>query len=129
MHDFLNDWGLTLVTFIPVVGAILVMAMPKSTDDVGVKAVALLTTLATAAVGVMLLVDFDYDNAGELQYAVNKGWIDVINSRYIMGLDGISLPMVALTLLVVPLCVIYSWNHLPEPGKPKAFFTLSLIHI
>ncbi len=33
----------------------------------------------------------------------------------------------ALTLLVVPLCVIYSWNHLPEPGKPKAFFTLLLI--
>jgi NADH-quinone oxidoreductase subunit M len=127
MHDFLNDWGLTLVTFIPVVGAVLVMLVPKSTDDVGVKAVALVTTLATAAVGVMLLVDFNYDEAGTLQYGVNEGWIDVINSRYIMGLDGISLPMVALTLLVVPLCVIYSWNHLPEPGKPKAFFTLLLI--
>ena len=44
-----------------------------------------------------------------------------------MGLDGISLPLLALTLLVVPLCVIYSWNHLPDPGKPKAFFTLILI--
>ena len=44
-----------------------------------------------------------------------------------MGLDGISLPLMALTLLVVPLCIIYSWNHLPDPGKPKAFFTLLLI--
>ena len=29
MTDFLNDWGLTLVTFLPVVGAVLVMALPK----------------------------------------------------------------------------------------------------
>jgi NADH-quinone oxidoreductase subunit M len=127
MHDFLDDWGLTLVTFIPVVGAVLVMAVPKAAGDMAVKTVALLTTLATAAVGVLLMVDFDYDDAGQLQYVVDKGWIDVINSRYILGLDGISLPLMALTLLVVPLCVIYSWNHLPEPGKPKAFFTLLLI--
>jgi hypothetical protein len=36
MTDFLNDWGLTLVTFIPAVGAVLVMAMPKG-DDLLVK--------------------------------------------------------------------------------------------
>jgi NADH-quinone oxidoreductase subunit M len=127
MHDFLNDWGLTLVTFIPVVGAVLVMAVPKTADDVMVKGVALLTSLAAGAMGVLLMLDFDYDASGDLQYVVDKGWIDVINSRYILGLDGISLPLLALTLLVVPLCIIYSWNHLPEPGKPKAFFTLILI--
>jgi NADH-quinone oxidoreductase subunit M len=127
MHDFLTDWGLTLVTFIPVVGAVLVMAVPKSAGDGAIKGLALITTLAAAAVGVALLADFDYDAAGDLQYLVDKPWIDVINSRYIMGLDGISLPLVALTLLVVPLCIIYSWNHLPEPGKPKAFFALILI--
>jgi len=126
MHDFLEDWGLTLVTFIPVVGAIVLMAIPKA-EEAMIKLVALATSLATAAVGVLLLLDFDYDRAGELQYVVDESWIDVINSRYILGLDGISLPLLALTLLVVPLCVIYSWNHLPDPGKPKAFFTLLLI--
>ena len=126
MHDFLNDWGLTLVTFIPAVGAVLVMAMPKG-DDLLVKVAALAASLASGVMGVLLLLDFDYDHAGELQYVVDKNWIDVINSRYIMGLDGISLPLLALTLLVVPLCIIYSWNHLPDPGKPKAFFTLLLI--
>jgi NADH-quinone oxidoreductase subunit M len=127
MTDFLNDWGLTLVTFIPVVGAVLVMLVPKTADDVAIKSVTLLTTLAAAVVGVLLMVDFDYDAASSLQYEVDKGWIDIIDSRYILGLDGISLPLMALTLLVVPLCVIYSWNHLPDPGKPKAFFTLLLI--
>jgi NADH-quinone oxidoreductase subunit M len=126
MTDFLNDWGLTLATFIPVVGALAVLAVPKG-NEVAIKAVALLASLATFLIAMLLLIDFDYDAAGELQYTVDKGWIDVINSRYIMALDGISLPLLALTLLVVPLCIIYSWNHLPEPGKPKAFFSLLLI--
>ncbi len=126
MHDFLEDWGLSLVTFIPLVGAIIVMAIPKA-EEALVKVVALLASLGAAAVGVLLLLDFDYDKAGDLQYVVDESWIDVINSRYILGLDGISLPLLALTLLVVPLCVIYSWKHLPDPGRPKAFFSLILI--
>lgn len=126
MTDFLNDWGLTLVTFLPVVGTLVLLAVPKG-NETAIKAVALCASLATFVLGILLLVDFDYDAAGTLQYTVDKGWIDVINSRYIMALDGISLPLLALTVLVVPLCIIYSWNHLPEPGKPKAFFALLLI--
>ncbi len=126
MTDFLNDWGLTLATFLPVVGAVLVLLVPKG-NETAIKAVALLASLATLAMGILLLVDFDYDQSEVLQYLVDKPWIDLINSRYIMGLDGISLPLVALTVLVVPLCIIYSWNHLPEPGNPKAFFALLLL--
>ena len=47
--------------------------------------------------------------------------------RYIVGIDGLSLPLVALTLLVTPLCIIYSWNHFPEPHNPKAFLILILV--
>ena len=77
--------------------------------------------------GIVLMANFDYDRSGEFQFTINKSWIPFINSRYIMGLDGISLPLLALTLLVVPLCVIYSWNHFPEPSNPKAFLILILI--
>ncbi len=55
---------------------------------------------------------------------IDKAWIPFINSHYHLGLDGISLPLVALTMLVVPLCIIYSWNHFPEPHNPKAFLIL-----
>ena len=53
------------------------------------------TSLAAAGVGIAVLADFDYDHAGTLQFVVDKAWIDVINSRYIIGIDGISLPLLA----------------------------------
>ncbi|MXZ98819.1 MAG: NADH-quinone oxidoreductase subunit M, partial [Acidimicrobiaceae bacterium] len=123
MTDFLNDWGLTLVTFVPLAGALVMMAVP-SAEEKALKQLALLSSLLTMVIGGLLLIDFDYGEAGALQYVVDARWIDVINSRYILGLDGISLPLMALTLVVVPLCVIYSWDHIPEPGNPKAFFIL-----
>ena len=126
MTDFLNDWGLTLVTFIPMAGAVLMMTIPQA-DEAAHKQVALVASVATAVMGALLMIDFDYGNAGSLQYQADESWIDVINSRYIMGLDGISLPLMALTLVVVPLCIIYSWDHIPPPGNAKAFLILILI--
>ena len=126
MTDFLNDWGLTLVTFVPLIGALVMMAVPAAEEQL-LKQVALLASLVALVIGGLLLLDFDYGDAGALQYVVDARWIDVINSRYILGLDGISLPLMALTLVVIPLCVIYSWDHIPEPGNPKAFFILILI--
>lgn len=126
MTDFLNGWGLILVTFIPLAGVLVMLAFPAD-DEKTHKLVALLSSLLAAAMGVLLLIGFDYSDAGALQFEVDKQWIDVINSRFILGLDGISLPLMALTLAVVPLCVVYSWNHIPEPGNAKAFMILMLI--
>src|SRR4029453_17131846 len=52
---------------------------------------------------------------------------DAIHSRFIMGCDGMSLPLYILTMIITLLVIIYSWNHIPEPGNPKAFFILILI--
>src|SRR5437588_5265428 len=87
----------------------------------------LATTLATLAVGVAMLARFDYDRTGVLQFQVNKPWIDVIHSRYHMGVDGISLPLLVMTMLVTVGCVIYSWDHFPDPRTPKAFLALILL--
>jgi NADH-quinone oxidoreductase subunit M len=125
-NDFLTDWGLSLVVFLPLAGALLMMLIPKAEEQAH-KVVALAASLASAGVGVWLLADFDYDRAEKLQYVVDKGWIDVINSRYLIGLDGLSLPLVALTLLITPLVIIYSWNHFPAPHNPKAFLILILV--
>ena len=65
--------------------------------------------------------------AAGLQFDVNKAWIDVINSRYHLGIDGISLPLLVLSMFITVLCVIYSWNHFPEPHNPKAFLALVLL--
>jgi NADH-quinone oxidoreductase subunit M len=117
---------LTYAVFLPLVGLLVMLVVPRAEESLH-KLIALVTTLATAGIGIFLLTDFDYGSAGDLQFTANLPWIEVINSRYIIGLDGISLPLFALTLLVVPLCIVYSWNHLPEPRNPKAFFALLLL--
>jgi NADH-quinone oxidoreductase subunit M len=81
----------------------------------------------TLAIGVIILFRFDYDAADKLQFTVNKSWIEVISSRYHMGLDGISLPLLILTMLITLLCIVYSWDHFPEPHNPKAFLALILV--
>lgn len=124
--EWLDDWSLTLATFLPAVGAAIVMLIPKAEEQL-IKAVALLTTLVVAAIGVYLMVEFNYDDAGTLQFVIDKPWIDVINSRYIIGIDGISFPLILLTMLVTPLTIIYSFGHFPEPHNPKAFLALILI--
>ncbi len=126
MEEFINDWGLTVATFLPIVGALALLVVPKDEEGT-IKGFALLVSLATAAIGVGVMAQFDYDDAGALQFVYEHDWIDVIHSRYIVGIDGISLPMFALTLLIVPLCIVYSWNHFPEPHNPKAFLALLLV--
>ncbi|MFP5256487.1 MAG: NuoM family protein [Acidimicrobiia bacterium] len=125
-NQFLTDWGLSLMVFLPLAGALVMMLIPKS-DEGTHKVVALVATLASAAVGIAIFADFDYDNAGVLQFAVDETWIDVISSRYQLGIDGLALPLVALTLLITPLVIVYSWNHFPEPHNPKAFLILILV--
>ncbi len=125
-NQFLTDWGLSLIVFLPLVGALLMMLIPKAEEQLH-KTVALVASLASGAVGIAVFANFDYDHADKLQFVVDKSWIEVISSRYLVGLDGISLPLLALTLLITPLVIIYSWNHLPEPRNAKAFLILTLV--
>ena len=121
-----DSWALSLAVFLPLVGAVVMMLLPKESET-AIKSTALATTIATAGVGVWILANFDYDATDKLQFDVNKPWIEVINSRYHVGIDGMSLPLLVLSMLVCILCVIYSWDHFPEPHNPKAFLALLLV--
>jgi NADH-quinone oxidoreductase subunit M len=125
-NQFLTDWGLTLMVFLPLAGALVMLLVPR-TEEATHKWVALLVSLATAGIGAAVIADFDYGATETLQFVVDKPWIDVIHSRYAIGIDGLSIPLIALTLLITPLCIVYSWNHFPEPRNPKAFLILLLV--
>jgi NADH-quinone oxidoreductase subunit M len=125
-NQFLADWGLTLMVFLPLAGALVMLLIPRTEENVH-RWVALLVSLGAAGVGVALFADFDYGATDKLQFVVDKPWIDVIHARYVVGIDGLSIPLLALTLLIVPLCIVYSWNHFPEPRNPKAFLILLLV--
>ena len=124
--NWFDDWALTLAIFLPAVGLAILLVLPKAEENLA-KVVALGTSLVTLAVGIGILADFDYDRAGTLQFTVNKAWISVIHARYHLGLDGISLPMLILSMLITVLCIVYSWNHFPEPHNPKGFLALILL--
>ena len=91
---------LTYLIFAPLLGALIMMCVPKK-DEAVHKVLALGTSLVTFGIGIYTMATFNYDKAADMQFDVNLPWISAINSRYILGLDGISLPMLALTLFIV----------------------------
>ena len=124
--EIIREWGLTALIFIPLIGVAVMMSIPRAEEKLH-KMIALGTSLVVAAIGVVLLFDFDYGRADEFQWAVDVDWINIIRSEYAVGVDGISLPLLMLTLLITPLVIIYSWDHFPEPSNPKAFLMLILV--
>ena len=121
-----HNWVLTVGTFLPLVGVLIMLFIPK-TDEVLSKSVAIATAAATLVVGIFTLIKFNYDNADKMQFAADAEWISVIKSSYLIGIDGISLPLYFLSMVITLLVMIYSWNHVPSPGNAKAFFILMLV--
>ena len=126
MGWFENGWGLSLVVFLPLVGAAAVLAVPKANEQAQ-KTTALVFAAASFALSVVLAITFDYGSAMEFQFGTDHAWITAINSRYTIGLDGISLPLLVLSTFMTVLSIVYSWEHWPEPHNPKAFLALILV--
>ena len=126
MGWFENGWGLSLVVFLPLVGAAAVLAIPKANEQAQ-KATGLLFAGASFVLSVVLAIQFDYGNAKDYQFGTDLSWISAINSRFIIGLDGISLPLLVLSTFITVLAIVYSWEHWPEPHNPKAFLALILV--
>jgi NADH-quinone oxidoreductase subunit M len=133
--DWFETWALTLGVFLPAVGALVVMLLPSGRDRL-VRATGIAVTGLALLVGIAILFGFDFGAPGAfgtgrgseaLQYEVSASWISVIDARYHLGIDGVSLPLFELTLLLSFLCMIYTWRFLPEPGRAKGFVALLLL--
>src|SRR6185312_5336849 len=69
--DWFDDWALTLAVFIPLVGMAVVLLLPKAQEQ-AVKVTALVASLASLGIGIAILADFNYDQAGRLQFQANE---------------------------------------------------------
>ncbi len=96
---------LTVLTFLPMAGAVLVLLLG---NDRTARWIALLATLATLAVSAPLYQQFD-KTSSELQFVESADWIPSFNITYSMGVDGISLPFIFLAALLSVLCIGASW--------------------
>ena len=126
MNWFESGWGLSLVVFLPLVGAMFVLLLPRAREQAA-KVTALVFSLAAFGVSVATVIAFDFDTTEKFQLGTDLSWIPAIGSRFHIGIDGISLPLLVLSTFITVLAVVYSWNHWPEPHNPKAFIVLMLL--
>ncbi|HET6713161.1 MAG TPA: NuoM family protein [Actinomycetota bacterium] len=117
--------AITITTFLPVLGAIVIVLMPKDKDR-AIRGLGIAITGAALALSLAIAVGFDYAVDG-LQYVLDVSWIRAIGVRYHVGIDGISMPLYVLTFLLSFLCAIYTWRYVPDPGRTRAFLALMLL--
>ena len=120
--DSLSPYILTLVTFVPLAGAVFLTVLPRRDRDI--RIISLVVSLLTFVLSLHLPVYFHRSQAG-FQYEIDRQWISSPNIHYHMGIDGISLWLVVLTTFLTPLCVLISWKSVHD--RVKEFFILLLV--
>ncbi len=108
----MSEWPiLSLVTFLPVVGALFILVIGGDAPTVARNArmTALWTSLITFVLSLYLWIDFDTANPG-FQFVERAAWIPSMGISYHMGVDGISVLFVILSTFLTPLCILASWE-------------------
>ena len=117
---------LTLLMLLPLLGAILVSLLSKTQTET-TKKVALATSVITFIGAALLFLNFNNDGTG-FQLVEKYAWIPSLGINFQLGVDGISLSLIALATALVPLVILGGWNE-SEGGKfsVKTFYVLILI--
>lgn len=105
---------LSIITFFPLVGAAIVLLLPKDRKDL-IRWVTAITTFVPFALATYLIFQYDVTKIGvndpnSFQFVERYSWIQAFNIQYYVGVDGISFPMLWLTTLLSFLCIFASWN-------------------
>ncbi len=114
---------LSALVFFPIAGAVLTMLVPSRRPDIA-RAVGYVTSVAVLGMALFLLTQFDTapTKAG-YQLFEDHSWIATLGIRWTLGVDGISLFMVALTALLLPIALLASANI----ENPKSFTVWMLL--
>ncbi|WP_426028778.1 NADH-quinone oxidoreductase subunit M [Brevundimonas sp. TWP2-3-4b2] len=105
---------LSLVTFLPMVGAGLILLarlVNKGSADNAARWIAMAATLVTLAVSAVLVATFDPSSAA-YQFVERQDWF--AGAQYHMGVDGISILFVLLTAFLMPICILASWKTITD---------------
>lgn len=111
---FYIPW-LSLLTFLPLVGAILLLFIPREREE-WIKGFALGVTLVEFLLSVVVFLKFDDTRPG-MQFVEKLPWIPEWGAQYFMGIDGISLLLVVLTTYLMVLSVLSSWSSVEKGIK------------
>lgn len=106
---------LTLVTFFPLVGVILLLFVPKSQEG-SIKSIAIIIAFITLLLSIFMYVMFD-PFANGMQFEINIPWISAFGIHYHLGIDGISLLLIMLTTILSLIAIISSWSAITSGIK------------
>jgi NADH-quinone oxidoreductase subunit M len=106
---------LSLVTFLPLVGVLVIALLPR-TNLRAIRGTALVIALATWVVSLAILLGFDRNQSG-FQFVEVADWIPAFGIQYKLGIDGISLAMVVLTTTLTWISLLASFSPIKERVK------------
>jgi NADH-quinone oxidoreductase subunit M len=115
---------LSLILFLPLVGALIVLLIPKQNED-AIRWVANITALAGFLVSVPLWFWYN-PQSGDFQFIEKAPWIPSVGAEYFLGVDGFSVLLILLTTLMGFIAILSSWTAITERVKEYYLFLLVL---
>ena len=121
MTDF--PW-LTTIGAVPLLGAVVVAALPRKAE----RLAKLLTLAVTGLVLALVIgVSLAFTPGGGFQFTESVPWIPSFGARYSVGVDGVGLSLLALVAVLMPVVVLASWHEAAGGSRPvRSFFALML---
>lgn len=130
---------LSLIVFIPLLGLLFTLLVPKDNPS-AIRAIALIASIFSLLLALFVWINFD-SSTSEIQFIESYKWIDVgfVEFNYDLGVDGLSLPMVLLTTIVMTLSIVASfgikervkeyflWMLLLQVGLTGVFVALDML--
>src|SRR6266852_5425744 len=119
----MNNSILSFITWLPAVGAILILALMKKDQSSLIKKFATAWFAIDFVISLWLL---KYNTtSGGMQFTENHEWIPTIGARYQMGVDGVAVLLIVLTTLLGVIAALSSWNYIQK--REKEYYVLLLL--
>lgn len=120
---------LTTIGVLPLVGALVIALLPKAAAA-SARVIALVVSVVTLALGIAAATQFKTGGTGQqFQLTETHTWIKQIGASYALGVDGISLALILMSLVLVPVSILAAWRDVDGESetRQKSYYALLLV--
>jgi NADH-quinone oxidoreductase subunit M len=118
---------LSTLILIPLITA-LFLAVIKGINDVTIRKIGLVSALVSLILTIVIALNFNTSSTATLQFVESYPWIEAFGVNFSLGVDGISLVLIALANVLVPVVMLAGWNEsLNHKGTVRQYVVLTLI--